>query len=686
MAADPAEASASASASTAAPAPTPVPAETVLITLHTLLRAHVAAHPSPTLPYLHPYAPAPRAAWKGKARASLPGAEEQAAALRRVKEAVEGARGVLARGRDDKERVRAARAMREVITHESALLPLGSTLLSLPPAMRPLAALAPLPPADLLPALGRRLGLQVFAEDSQFGLLKTSLTLAGERFVVDIDLEADAGEDEDEGGTEPPSAAATPGLGQGLAMTAVEATPAPSAPPPPSERGKVRLAKLSANHVTPSGADGKSEHVARVLRAALDAHLTAWNAHEGQALEGACAALEGALAELKALDDLAAAGDATSPDLFADLEALAAGVARLGAEGALHEASGTMFPSFRILAAGRHNPKLRIRPVAKGEHVPPPWADEGMAVDAVPVAADAAPAAAAAADDAMAVDGAEVAAAVDTTNGAAAAADTANGSGTAADTSAGPAPAPDTMCAGAWLLEVVDDAPTPAPGGGRGLIVRRTWLQPGADDTDASAWNGSIKAEGLLYQLALEASGAAAPLPLFPQSSEFVHRPEGGFTQRWNLAFPGPEGYVVGRVGLPASWGEFARLVRALRAQLVLDELFASAFPPSAVADDIDDGGELDDLDAAPTSLGVTATLSQRALRVSLPYSLAEPESPMLTLELAPADDAPYVAALWSAPGLDEAQRARVDAAVGPVASLDAVAFVAAVSAALTAA
>ncbi|TXT15628.1 hypothetical protein VHUM_00131 [Vanrija humicola] len=621
------EASASASASTSAPPPAPPQAPTVLTTLHTLLRAHVAAHPSPTLPYLHPFAPAPRAAWKGKARASLPSADEQLAQLRAVKEAVEGARGVLARGRDDKERVRAARAMREVITHETALLPLGSTLASLPPAPRPLAAIAPLPPAELLPALGRRLGLQVFAEDSQFGLLKTSLTLAGERFVVDIDLEADAGEDEDDG-TEPPSAAGTPGLltpgglGNSLVMSStVDTKPAP--PPPPSERGKVRLAKLSANHVTPSGADGKSEHVARVLRAAVGAHLAAWNARPcSTKLEGTCAALEAALAELKALDELAAAAGAHAADLFADLEALAAGVEAAASRGEVYEdASARMYPSFRLLgtAGGVDNLAIRIRPVAKGENVPPAWAkDEGMAVDAVP------------------------------------------------------------MCTGAWLLEVVDDLPTPAAGG-RGLIVRRTWLQPDGEDTDANTWIGSIKAEGLLYQLALEAGGADAPLPVFAQGSAFVHRPAGGLAQRWTLAFPGPEGYVVGRVGAPPSWAEFGRLVRALRAQLVLDVLFTSAFPPSAIADDgdADDDDDLD-LDAPPSAVAVTATLHQRSLRLALPLDLANPESPMLSVELVAADAPPYVSA--SVTGLDDAQRARIDAV--PL-SLDAVAYIAGVVAAL---
>lgn len=511
------------------------------------------------------------------------------------------------------------------------------------------------------------------------------MTLAGERFVVDIDLEADAdGDDMDEDeGTEPPSLAPTPGLGSSsLVMSSVveekdeDKKAVTAVPQPTAERGKVRLAKLSANHVTPSGADGKNEHVARVLRDAVGAHLTAWNSRPCSVkLEGACAALEAALSEIKALDELAAAGAADSADLFADLDTLAAGVVAAVARGEVYEdASARLYPSFRLLSAseGLDNPAIRIRPVARGENVPPAWAaDEGMAVDAAEPAAPA--------DEAMVVDGAEAPA----TNGDATAAPAAPGA--AAN---GTGATPDAMSAGAWLLEVVDNLPTPAAGG-RGLIVRRTWLQSdapsGADDTDANTWIGSIKAEGLLYQFALEAGGADAALPLFPQGSAFVHRPTEGLGQRWSLAQPGPEGYVVGRVGLPRSWSEFGRLVRVLRAQAVLDALFISAFPPSAVEDSDSDGDDLDtdiDLDAPPSALAVTATLHQRSMRISLPLDLSNPESPMLSLELTPSDDAPYVSAAVS--GIDDAaQRQRIDDALGPVLSRDAVALVAGIVAAL---
>lgn len=429
------------------------------------------------------------------------------------------------------------------ITHESALLPLGTTLASLPPCAPTLDAVVPLPPSELLPALGKRLGLQVFVEDSQFGLLRKSLTLAGSRFVVDVDLEMDAAEGDQ---TEPPSMAGTPaGAGNGfsgMAITpiALGSTPVPSASKVPSDRdrGKVRLAKLTASHVTPTGDAGKSDWVARVLRHLVEEHLACWNARgtasaSKEASYRACAALENALGELKALDDLAEAASATDADLFLDLETLAAGVTSAtesDGQGRIYiDPRAGMYPSFRLLPGepGRSNPAFRFRPVGKGEVVPPPPDEDANAI---------------------AADGETL----------------------------------ERMCRGAWLVEFVDNNPTPSAGG-RGLVVRRTWLLPdGGPDSDAAvSLNNGIKAEGLLYQAALEETSAGA-LPLFPYASVFSHKREGGMDQYWSLASPGPDGYVVGRIGLPASWKDFSRLAAALRAQLVLNALFSSAFEPTA--------------------------------------------------------------------------------------------------------
>ncbi|BEI94093.1 uncharacterized protein CcaverHIS019_0605520 [Cutaneotrichosporon cavernicola] len=616
---------------TAATASRKVDTPTILTTLHTLLRAHCQAHPSPNLPYLHPYAPLPPAPWKGKARADLPSAEGQLEALRAMRDVVDGARGVLGR-RDEVDRVRLARAMREVITHESALLPLGTTLASLPPCAPTLDAVVPLPPAELLSVLGKRLGLQVFAEDSQFGLLRTSLTLAGSRFVVDVDLEMDAAEGDQ---TEPPTAVGTPAGANAFGMSltplthAFPTTPTPAKVPPTDERGKVRLAKLTASHVTPAGEAGRSDWIAQVLRTLLEEHLACHNSHEERNKDvcyAACAAVESALAELKAIDELAEAAKGNDADLFQDLETLAAGVARKAEDGSATrlypDTKASIYPSFRLLPGepSRANPAFRFRPMGRGENVPPPPQDDGMAVDVEP------------------------------------------------------------MCRGAWLVELIDDNPGHTAGG-RGLVVRRPWLLPekteqeGQDGVAVASLASGIKIEGLLYQAALEEQRNAAPaLPLFPYATVFTHKP-GGMDQYWSLAEPGPDGYIVGRVGLPTSWHEFGRLATALRAQVVLNAVFTSAFDPTNASDigvngangeGAEDDGDIDltDLDKPPSALPLTATLHVRSVCVTYPFPSPVAEPPTVTLELRPTHELPYITACWNAePTLSPEDSAKMDAA-----------------------
>jgi hypothetical protein len=468
----------------------------------------------------------------------------------------------------------------------------------------------------------------VFAEDSQFGLLRTSLTLAGSRFVVDVDLEMDAVEGDQ---TEPPTAAGTPAgsTAFGMSMTpltqAFAATPTPAKVPPAEERGEVRLAKLTASHVTPAGEAGKSDWIEKVMRALLEEHLACYNALDTRGKEAsyaACAALESALAELKALDELAEAAKGNDADLFLDLETLATGVTRATEDGAATrvyaDSKGSIYPSFRLLpgAPGRSNPAIRFRPMGRGENVPPPPQDDGMAVDA------------------------------------------------------------DPMCRGAWLLELVDENLGPSTGG-RGLVVRRTWLLPepteseGQDDAAAVSLANGVKAEGLLHQAALEEPRNAPPaLPLFPYTAVFEHKPE-GMGQYWSLAEPGPDGYIVGRVGLPTSWHAFGRLATQLRAQVVLNALFTSVFDPAKATsaangtngEGADDDGDID-LDAPPSALPLTATLQARSMRVVFPFPSTAAEPPTVTLELRPATELPYVVASWEAePALGPEESAKMDAA-----------------------
>ena len=195
-------------------------------------------------------------------------------------------------------------------THQSALLPLSAAISSLPhpPSPHPplpthLVALSPI---DLLTALSIRLGIQTYLEDSQFGLLKSSLTLAGSRFVIDIDLETDATEDED-------------------AEDDVERRM--------EDRGRVRLSKITANHVGAGGVTGRSDWVASVLRERMEGYLRVWNGGAGEVkarrLQRLVEELEGELGDLKGLDD--SVGPSGEPekgerqaDYFAELEDAAA--------------------------------------------------------------------------------------------------------------------------------------------------------------------------------------------------------------------------------------------------------------------------------------------------------------------------------------------------------------------------
>ena len=180
-------------------------------------------------------------------------------------------------------------------------------------------------PVQLLTGLAKHLGIQTFMEDSQFGLLKTSLALAGQRFVVDVDLETDPSPGEEQEDEDEP-------------MTAVRAA-TPLQTPGTAQlegRGKVRLSKLNASYVAGSGSTVRSDWIARVLREHLEAYLELWNTKvvgplaEGdraRGLEGLRKRLETELSRLVELDDLMGEGTIDSPlDYFADLEIIASQV------------------------------------------------------------------------------------------------------------------------------------------------------------------------------------------------------------------------------------------------------------------------------------------------------------------------------------------------------------------------
>lgn len=219
-------------------------------------------------------------------------------------------------------------------------VPLPTVLanLSLPsPPISPLDPLTNLPPVEALSALSRALSLDAFIEDSQFGLLKTSLSLAGGTCVVDVDLEIDAldgldgvdaadGADEDDemgGGSRRPSGLSGGAFGERMGSTGpvtagstVPNTPGGATGPwatGSASRGRVRLSKLLLNYQTPSedsdpGTEGRSDWIAEVLRDKVEAYISAWNDATGRArrrdIAKSLQVVREGLTELKDIDEL----------------------------------------------------------------------------------------------------------------------------------------------------------------------------------------------------------------------------------------------------------------------------------------------------------------------------------------------------------------------------------------------
>lgn len=186
--------------------------------------------------------------------------------------------------------------------------------------------------------MAQRLGIETYLEESQFGLLKTTLAIAGKRFVLDVDLEVDSatGLEEDEAG---PSVNADP------------------------RRGKVRLAKLLVNHVTKDGGTASSDSIGLAIKAVLEEYLEYWNGERDQEEEERIIKrFWEELGDLAGLDAIAGSGR----DWFAEIETLSARIKGLEVEG-----RSSVLPSFSIATE-----MFRIRPAATGENVVDPYAPE----------------------------------------------------------------------------------------------------------------------------------------------------------------------------------------------------------------------------------------------------------------------------------------------------------------------
>lgn len=221
------------------------------------------------------------------------------------------------------------------ITHQSALLPLLPTL---SPDLCPPSFRQPVAPIQLLEAIAQRLGIETYLEESQFGLLKTTLAIAGKRFVLDVELEVDSatGVEEDEAG---PSVNADP------------------------RRGKVRLAKLVVNHVTKDGGTASSDSIEAAIKGVLEEYLVCWNGERDQEEgERIIKRLWEDLGDLAGLDGMAENGR----DWFAEVEKMSARV-----KGLEVERLSSVLPTFGL--AGE---TFRLRPAAGAENVVDVFAPE----------------------------------------------------------------------------------------------------------------------------------------------------------------------------------------------------------------------------------------------------------------------------------------------------------------------
>lgn len=221
------------------------------------------------------------------------------------------------------------------ITHQSALLPL---LPVLNPDLSPPSFRQPIAPIQVLEAIAQRLGIETYLEESQFGLLKTTLAIAGKRFVLDVDLEVDSatGVEEDEAG---PSINADP------------------------RRGKVRLAKLLVNHVTKDCGTASSDSIGQAIQGVLEEYLDYWNGErEQEEGERIIKRLWEELGDLAGLDAMAESGR----DWFAEIESMSTRIKGLEVEGRT-----SVLPTFML--AGQ---TFRTRPAAVGENVVDPLAPE----------------------------------------------------------------------------------------------------------------------------------------------------------------------------------------------------------------------------------------------------------------------------------------------------------------------
>nr|XP_018261611.1 uncharacterized protein I303_06051 [Kwoniella dejecticola CBS 10117]OBR83769.1 hypothetical protein I303_06051 [Kwoniella dejecticola CBS 10117] len=620
---------------------TPIPASTptILESLNTLLVAHQTRNLS--LTHLHPYAPLHisningkdngKGKGKGKDRGNLAVISDLRQSVARLRATLEGP------GSGDGEvQGRLIRGLKEISTHQPNILALLPTLqpslasnLSSGSSSGSGSGCTPLfpskslllSPTKLLEKISLESGLQCFIEDPQFGLMRSSLAIAGGRFVCDVDLsddlgvpdaEADAegeGEGEGEGeeggegegvekGEDDDDMGMNPNTHNGTTATEMKTKQGSTS------SGKIRLSKISVNHITLSGTTAKSTYITSVLKSLIERYLDAYyDDHlDDFAKEGVLRELEDGLSELRVLDEYSAGAEdgKDGKDGFEELERVVKVLDQFsksddGNSSRIYNAeSRSIFPTFHLLPPTltspltptptpseqcnqSHNPSIKIRPSRPGETIPSPTLG-GTANE-----------------DVNMEDSANVA----------------------------------SNWAKEWIVEIKDD-----------LVVRRNFLDPTTEgeESDLGVMNG-VKVENLLYR-----PYPAPPLPslaqqiqLFPYASTFSHSSasssSGMLEQRWSMVQPGPEAFVVGRIGVPSASEGLGRLLNVIRNQIVLNRLFSTIFKvENLVPDQVDqageDGQDVDDMGASDLedllaggqrSIPINMSLTQSSIEITFP-------------------------------------------------------------------
>ncbi|WWC90492.1 uncharacterized protein L201_005428 [Kwoniella dendrophila CBS 6074] len=599
--------------------PNSIPASTTTLieSIQSLLSSHSSRNLS--LTHLHPYSPSSsvtiasnyNSTLKGKGKSNENHIVSDLNRIKQLRDNIGRLKNVLNSGSsNNEEEGKLIRGLKEVSNHQISLLSQSQSInrpinpcFSMDNSSFP-SKLLLLTPVKLLENISQELGLQCFIEDSQFGLLKSSLAIAGKNFVIDVDLEIDTllegeGEGEDDVDMNHNNHIIPNQGSNSSSFNIIDE----------NTRGKTKLTKITINHVKSNGETAKSIYIENVLKQLIESYLDIYNDNVNNQdkiweKQKRLDQLILGLGELKVLDDYSTSnsGDSTvhTKDGFEEIELLSKELEKLLEASSqckiYFTKSKSIFPTFHLLPLSSttssypppinpYNPVIKIRPATLGESIPSPFNHLQGTID---------------------------------------------GDVNMEDTKV----TPTLNWLDNWIIEVEPDLQD----GIDGLTVRRNWLNPQKVESDNQ--NG-IKVENLLYRPL-----PPPPIPstsqqaqLFPYTSTFSHSiafsssasSDKSIGQRWSMVQPGPNAFVIRRIGIPRNTEDLSRLLDLLRDQIILNKLFKSIFVHlnmlpdlplgiDAEEDDEEEDGDIDDLlSGDQKSIPINLQLTQYSININFP-------------------------------------------------------------------